>query len=60
MPPWPLGKYPGDAYLIGFRAGLLLAAALVIAGGVTAYVALRSAHRAPEAETAADDLVLAG
>ena len=32
----------------------------MIAGGVTAYVALRSAHRAPEAETAADDLVLAG
>ncbi len=54
------GHTPADAYLTGFHAGLMLAAALVIAGGVTAYVALRSAHRAPEAETAADDLVLAG
>ena len=54
------GHTPADAYLTGFHAGLLLAAGLVIAGGVTAYVALRSAHRAPEAETAADDLVLAG
>ena len=53
------GHSPADAYLTGFHAGLMLAAALVIAGGVTAYVALRSAHRAPQAETA-DDLVLAG
>ena len=53
------GHTPADAYLTGFHAGLMLAAALVIAGGVTAYVALRSAHRAPQAETA-DDLVLAG
>jgi EmrB/QacA subfamily drug resistance transporter len=54
------GHSPADAYLTGFHAGLMLAAALVIAGGVTAYVALRSAHRTPLAETAADDLVLAG
>jgi EmrB/QacA subfamily drug resistance transporter len=54
------GHSPADAYLTGFHAGLMLAAALVIAGGVTAYVALRSAHRTPQAETAADDLVLAG
>ncbi len=54
------GHTPADAYLIGFHAGLMLAAALVVAGGVTAYVALRSAHPAPQAEAAADDLVLAG
>jgi EmrB/QacA subfamily drug resistance transporter len=54
------GHTPADAYLSGFHAGLVLAAALVIAGGITAYVALRSAHRAPQAETAAEDLVLAG
>ena len=54
------GKNPVDAFLVGYRSGLLLAAALVVAGGVTAYVALRSAHRAPQAETAADELVLAG
>jgi len=54
------GKSPVDAFLVGYRSGLLLAAALVVAGGVTAYVALRSAHRAPQAEPAADDLVLAG
>ena len=54
------GKTPVDAFLVGYRSGLLLAAALVIAGGVTAYVALRSAHRAPQPETVADDLVLAG
>jgi EmrB/QacA subfamily drug resistance transporter len=54
------GKAPVDAFLVGYRSGLLLAAALVIAGGVTAYAALRSAHRAPQAETATEDLVLAG
>jgi MFS family permease len=30
-----------DAYLSGYRAGLLVAAALVAAGGVAAYIALR-------------------
>ena len=54
------GKTPVDAFLIGYRAGLLLAAALVIAGGVVAYVALRGAHQAPQAEEPVDDLVLAG
>ena len=54
------GKTPVDAFLVGYRSGLLLAAALVVAGGVTAYVALRSAHRAPQPEAVADDLVLAG
>jgi len=32
----------------------------VIAGGVTAYVALRSAHRSAQAEAATEELVLAG
>jgi MFS family permease len=54
------GHSPADAYLAGFHAGLYLAAALVIAGGVVAWVALRSAHRAPQAEAPVDDLVLAG
>ena len=39
------GKAPVDAFLSGYRWGLLLAAALAVAGGVTAFVALRSAHR---------------
>ncbi len=54
------GRTPVDAFLIGYRSGLLLAAALVIAGGVVAYVALRAAHKAPQAEAPVDDLVLAG
>jgi MFS family permease len=54
------GKAPVDAFLVGYRSGLLLAAVLVVAGGVTAYVALRSASRAPQAELAEDELVLAG
>jgi len=54
------GKTPVDAFLVGYRSGLLLAAALVVAGGVTAYVALRSARRAPQAEAVVDELVLAG
>src|SRR4051794_18087799 len=54
------GHSPADAYLSGFHAGLYLAAALVIAGGAVAWVALRSAHRAPQVEVTEDDLVLAG
>jgi EmrB/QacA subfamily drug resistance transporter len=54
------GKSPVDAFLLGYRSGLLLAAALVVAGGVTAYVALRSAYRAPRVEIAEEDLVLVG
>jgi len=54
------GHNPADAYLSGFHAGLYLAAALVIAGGAVAWVALRSAHRAPQVEVTEDDLVLAG
>jgi EmrB/QacA subfamily drug resistance transporter len=54
------GKTPVDAFLTGYRSGLLLAAGLVVAGGVTAYVALRQAHLAPEDDPAREDLVLAG
>jgi predicted MFS family arabinose efflux permease len=54
------GHAPVDAFLTGYRAGLLLAAALVVAGGVTAYVALRRAHVASEQEATREDLVLAG
>ena len=54
------GKTPVDAFLIGYRSGLLLAAALVMAGGVVAYVALRAAREAPPVEAPVDDLVLAG
>ena len=54
------GHAPVDAFLTGYRSGLLLAAALVVAGGVAAFAALRRAHHAPEQETAREDLVLAG
>jgi EmrB/QacA subfamily drug resistance transporter len=54
------GKAPVDAFLTGYRSGLLLAAVLVVAGGVTAFAALRSAHRAPAIETERDEFVLAG
>jgi EmrB/QacA subfamily drug resistance transporter len=53
------GKAPVDAFLVGYRSGLLLAAVLAVAGGVVAYVALRHTHAAPATE-AVDDLVLAG
>jgi MFS family permease len=54
------GKAPVDAFLTGYRSGLLLAAVLVVTGGVTAGAALRRAHRAPEADAAREDLVLVG
>jgi len=54
------GHSPVDAYLTGYRTGLVLAAALVIAGGVVAYAALRRAHHETARETSREDLVLAG
>ncbi len=55
------GKTPVDAFLVGYRSGLLLAGALAVAGGVTAYAALRSAHRrVPEPDESREDFVLAG
>jgi EmrB/QacA subfamily drug resistance transporter len=49
-----------DAYLIGYRTGLVLAATLVLAGGAAAFGSLRRAHREAPRETSREDLVLAG
>jgi EmrB/QacA subfamily drug resistance transporter len=54
------GHTPVDAYLSGYRVGLLLAAALVLAGGAAAYAALRRAHHVAEEQPSREDLVLAG
>jgi EmrB/QacA subfamily drug resistance transporter len=54
------GHSPADAYLTGYHTGLLLAAALVMAGGAMAFLALRRAHQEPAPETTREDLVLAG
>jgi MFS family permease len=54
------GRAPVDAFMSGYRAGLLLAAVLVVAGGVTAFVALRRAHGTADDEPAREDLILAG
>ena len=57
------GHTPVDAYLTGYRTGLVLAGALVLAGGVAAFVALRRAHheaQGAEPDTRRKDLVLAG
>ena len=53
------GKAPVDAFLVGYRSGLYLAAALAVAGGVVAYVGLRGAHSTAATEPV-EDLVLAG
>ena len=53
------GHTPVDAFLTGYRAGLLLAAVLVVAGGVVAFTTLRRAHVLPEV-TDREELVLAG
>ena len=37
------GHTPLDAYLIGYRSGLLVAGVLVAAGGLAAFLALRGA-----------------
>jgi EmrB/QacA subfamily drug resistance transporter len=54
------GHSPADAYLTGFHWGLVVAMTLVLAGGATAFLALRQAHHATEPETHREDLVLAG
>jgi EmrB/QacA subfamily drug resistance transporter len=43
------GETPTDAFLGGYQAGLLLAAALVAVGGVVAYLGLRRTGQAAEA-----------
>jgi EmrB/QacA subfamily drug resistance transporter len=55
------GRLPVDAFLGGYRTGLLVAAVLVAAGGVAAYVALRGAARRADDVTAAQaEFALAG
>ena len=58
------GHTPVDAYLTGYRAGLVLAAVLVLAGGAVAFASLRRAHHEADHEVEPDatreDLVLAG
>ncbi|HEY5882333.1 MAG TPA: MFS transporter [Nakamurella sp.] len=55
------GETPTDAFLGGYRTGLLLAAALVAAGGVAAFVGLRRvSSRGADAEDAREPAVLAG
>jgi EmrB/QacA subfamily drug resistance transporter len=54
------GHNPVDAYLTGYRTGLVLAAVLVLAGGAAAYAALRKAHHeASDEQDAREELVLA-
>jgi MFS family permease len=49
------GESAVDAFLSGYQLGLLVAAALVAAGGVAAYLGLRGARTASEpADTAAE------
>jgi EmrB/QacA subfamily drug resistance transporter len=49
------GHAPVDAFLSGYRTGLLVAAVLVAAGGVAAFVALRGAGRTAPGSGADDD-----
>jgi EmrB/QacA subfamily drug resistance transporter len=53
-----VGHAPVDAFLTGYRTGLLVAAVLVALGGVAAYVSLRSAPRS-EPEDVSPEFVLA-
>lgn len=48
-----------EAFLSGYRYGLVLAGVLVVAGGIAAYVGLRRSHTDPQ-PVAHQDLVLAG
>lgn len=49
------GQTPTDAFLGGYRAGLLLAGALVAAGGVAAFVGLRRVRTGRPADAGAAD-----
>ncbi|HEU5007320.1 MAG TPA: MFS transporter [Jatrophihabitantaceae bacterium] len=54
------GHAPLDAYLSGYRLGLIVAAVLVAAGGVAAFLALRQGgQQLPPAEDIEPELVLA-
>ncbi|HZE51219.1 MAG TPA: MFS transporter [Jatrophihabitantaceae bacterium] len=57
------GHNPADAFLTGYRTGLLVAAALVALGGVAAFVALRGARKMDAPDDLPEstvDLALAG
>jgi EmrB/QacA subfamily drug resistance transporter len=54
------GQSPVDAFLSGYRAGLIVAAVLVALGGLAAYLALRTATPSPEADPADAELALIG
>jgi predicted MFS family arabinose efflux permease len=53
------GSAPLDAFLSGYRLGLLVSAALVAVGGLAAWLALRGTT-APEPEIPVEELALAG
>jgi len=53
------GSAPLDAFLSGYRLGLLVSAALVAVGGLAAWLALRGTP-APEPDIPVEDLALAG
>jgi EmrB/QacA subfamily drug resistance transporter len=53
------GSAPLDAFLSGYRLGLLVSAALVAVGGLAAWLALRGT-RTPEPEVPVEELALAG
>ena len=54
------GHLPVDAFLSGYRAGLIVAAVLVALGGVAAFVALRNTTPAPDADPADAEYALIG
>jgi EmrB/QacA subfamily drug resistance transporter len=57
------GSAPVDAFLSGYRLGLLVAAALVAVGGLAAWLALRGttpAEEIPETEISGEQLALVG
>lgn len=53
------GDAPLDAFLGGYRLGLIVAAALVMAGAVAAWAALRKAEEAPHTEREAEAVLAA-
>ena len=54
------GETPTDAFLGGYRAGLLLAGALVAAGGVAAFVGLRRVRTRRAPDEVRDEVLVAG
>ncbi len=54
------GQSPVDAFLSGYRAGLVVAAVLVALGGLAAYLALRTANTNPAVDRADGELAYIG